>query len=137
METCHFRFFFQITTILINVSLTFLLLSVSDQFVYNKFGFISFFDKLPLIIEVLIAILLLDFFGAFLIRYVEHQFNPLWMIHLIHHSDHKVDTTTANRHHPLKSLIRFSFTLLAIVIVVRSHSVCFIISVYFSYIHTI
>ena len=33
------------------------------------------------------------------------------MIHLVHHSDHKVDTTTANRHHPLESIVRFSFTL--------------------------
>ena len=39
------------------------------------------------------------------------------MIHLVHHSDHKVDTTTANRHHPLESLIRFTFTLLATLIV--------------------
>ena len=29
------------------------------------------------------------------------------MIHLVHHTDHKVDTTTANRHHPLESLIRY------------------------------
>ena len=111
------NFFFTITRILINASLAFLLLSVSDWVVYNKFGFIYFFDKLPLIIEVLIAILLLDFFGAFLAHYVEHQFNPLWMIHLAHHSDHKADTTSVNRHHPLESLIRLSFTLLAIVIV--------------------
>ena len=109
--------FFTMTTVLINVSLAFLLLAVSDWVIYNKFGFIYLFNELPLIIEVLIAVLLLDFFGAFLAHYVEHQFNPLWMIHLVHHSDHKVDTTTANRHHPLESLIRFSFTLLAIIIV--------------------
>ena len=43
-----------------------------------------------------------------------HNVKPLWMIHLVHHSDHKVDTTTANRHHPLESLIRFSFTLFGV-----------------------
>lgn len=111
------NFFFTITTILINVSLAFLLLTTSDWVVLNKFGVIYLFNKLPLVIEVLIAILLLDFFGAFLAHYVEHKFNPLWMIHLVHHSDHKVDTTTANRHHPLESLIRFTFTLLATLIV--------------------
>ncbi len=109
--------FFTVTTILINVSLAFLLLSLSDWVVENKFGFIYLFNELPLLVEVLFAILLLDFFGAFLAHYVEHKFNPLWMIHLVHHSDHKVDTTTANRHHPLESLIRFIFTLLAVVIV--------------------
>ena len=111
------NFFFTITTILINVSLAFLLLTTSDWVVLNKFGVIYLFNKLPLVVEVLIAILLLDFFGAFLAHYVEHKFNPLWMIHLVHHSDHKVDTTTANRHHPLESLIRFTFTLLATLIV--------------------
>ena len=83
----------------------------------NQFGFINFFKNLPLILEVFIAILLLDFIGAFLAHYVEHKVNPLWMIHLVHHSDHNVDTTTANRHHPLESLIRFIFTLFAIIIV--------------------
>ena len=36
------------------------------------------------------------------------------MVHLVHHSDHYVDTTTANRHHPLESLVRFAFTLLGV-----------------------
>jgi sterol desaturase/sphingolipid hydroxylase (fatty acid hydroxylase superfamily) len=39
------------------------------------------------------------------------------MIHLVHHSDHHVDTTTANRHHPLESFIRFGFTLLGVFLV--------------------
>ena len=111
------NFFFTLTTILINFLLAFLLLSASDWVVLNQFGFINFFKNLPLILEVFIAILLLDFIGAFLAHYVEHKVNPLWMIHLVHHSDHNVDTTTANRHHPLESLIRFIFTLFAIIIV--------------------
>ena len=111
------NFFFTLTTILINFLLAFLLLSASDWVVLNQFGFINFFKNLPLILEVFIAILLLDFIGAFLAHYIEHKVNPLWMIHLVHHSDHNVDTTTANRHHPLESLIRFIFTLFAIIIV--------------------
>ena len=39
------------------------------------------------------------------------------MIHLVHHSDHKVDTTTANRHHPLESVIRFVFTLFGVFVI--------------------
>jgi len=111
------NFFFTLTTIIINFSLAFLLLSTSDWVVTNKFGVLYFFNEIPLFFEVFIAILLLDFFGAFLAHYVEHRYNPLWMIHLVHHSDHKVDTTTANRHHPLESLIRFSFTLLGVIII--------------------
>lgn len=36
---------------------------------------------------------------------------------MVHHSDHKVDATTANRHHPIESLIRYLFTLLGVVII--------------------
>ena len=38
------------------------------------------------------------------------------MVHLVHHSDHHVDTTTANRHHPFESVVRFAFTLLGVFI---------------------
>jgi len=109
--------FFTLTTIIINFILAFILLTASDWVVNNSFGLLYLFNNIPLALEVLIALLLLDFIGAFLAHYVEHKFNPLWMIHLVHHSDHNVDTTTANRHHPLESLIRFTFTLFAILIV--------------------
>ena len=79
----------------------------------NNFGLIHLYD-FPLWIEVIFGILLLDLVGAYLAHYVEHNVKPFWMIHLVHHSDHKVDTTTANRHHPLESLIRLSFTLLGV-----------------------
>ena len=109
------NFFFTLTTILINFSLAFLLLKSSDWVSNNNFGLIHLYD-FPLWIKVILGILLLDLVGAYLAHYVEHNVKPFWMIHLVHHSDHKVDTTTANRHHPLESLIRFSFTLLGVFI---------------------
>jgi sterol desaturase/sphingolipid hydroxylase (fatty acid hydroxylase superfamily) len=36
---------------------------------------------------------------------------------LVHHTDTWVDTTTANRHHPGESVIRFVFTLIGVIIV--------------------
>ena len=107
------NFFFTFTTILINFSLAFLLLKSSDWVSNNYFGLIHLYD-FPLWIKVILGVLLLDLVGAYLAHYVEHNVKPLWMIHLVHHSDHKVDTTTANRHHPLESLIRFSFTLFGV-----------------------
>ena len=47
-------------------------------------------------------------------HFVEHKVKWMWQFHLIHHTDQYVDTTTANRHHPLESLIRFSFTLIGV-----------------------
>ncbi|NNL80415.1 MAG: sterol desaturase family protein [Flavobacteriaceae bacterium] len=108
--------FFTATTIIINFALAFLLLNTADWVVAEEFGLINWLPDMPLWLYVILGILFLDFFGAYLPHYVEHKVKPLWMIHLVHHTDHKVDTTTANRHHPLESLIRFVFTLIGVLI---------------------
>jgi sterol desaturase/sphingolipid hydroxylase (fatty acid hydroxylase superfamily) len=110
------NFFFTLTTILINFSMAFLLLSTSDWTVNNNFGLLQWIPSLPLWGEVILGVLLLDFIGAYLPHFTEHRIKPLWMIHLVHHSDPNVDTTTANRHHPLESVVRFFFTLLGVFI---------------------
>lgn len=101
--------FFTGTTVIINFALAFILLKTSDWTIENSFGILHWF-QFPLWVSVIIAILLLDFFGAWLAHYVQHKIKPLWMLHLIHHTDNNVDTTTANRHHPGESIIRFLFT---------------------------
>ena len=111
------NFFFTLTTIIINFALAFLLLNTSDWVRDNGFGIINWIPGLPLWAYILLGLLLLDFFGAYLAHWVEHKVKPLWMIHLVHHTDHEVDTTTANRHHPMESLVRFAFTLMGVFIV--------------------
>ena len=108
------NFFFTFTTIVINFIFAFLLLNVSDWTSHAEFGFLHWLPTLPLWMDVLLGVLLLDLIGAYLPHFVEHKIKPLWMIHLVHHSDPKVDTTTANRHHPLESLVRFIFTLIGV-----------------------
>ena len=109
--------FFTGTTIVINFSLAFLLLHTADWVLANNFGIINWMPEMPLWLYILLGVVLLDFFGAYLAHFTEHKIKPLWMIHLVHHSDHKVDTTTANRHHPLESVIRFGFTLFGVLVV--------------------
>lgn len=109
--------FFTGTTIVINFVLAFLLLATSDWVQANNFGIINWLPQMPLWIYVFLGVFLLDFFGAYLAHLVEHKVKPLWMVHLVHHSDHKVDTTTANRHHPIESIIRFTFTLVGVFLV--------------------
>jgi len=111
------NFFFTLTTIVINLSMAFLLLNTSDWTIQNNFGLLQWIPGLTLWGEIILGVLLLDFVGAYLPHYVEHRIKPLWMIHLVHHSDPNVDTTTANRHHPLESIIRFLFTLLGVFII--------------------
>lgn len=106
--------FFTLTTVIINFSLAWLLLGTADWVVVNNFGILNWIPEIPLWLYALLGVLLLDFFGAYLAHYVEHKVKPLWMVHLVHHTDHKVDTTTANRHHPIESVIRFTFTLFGV-----------------------
>ncbi|MFL0066814.1 sterol desaturase family protein [Tenacibaculum maritimum] len=109
--------FFTGTTIIINVALAFLLLRIADWVTVTNFGIINWLPEMPLWLYAFLGVLLLDFFGAYLAHFTEHKIKLLWMVHLVHHTDHKVDTTTANRHHPLESIIRFVFTLLGVFIV--------------------
>ena len=111
------NFFFTFTTVVVNFGLAFLLLKTADWVKANDFGIINWLPEMPLWLYAFLGVLLLDFFGAYLAHYVEHKVKPLWMVHLVHHTDHKVDTTTANRHHPIESVIRFAFTLLGVFIV--------------------
>ena len=109
--------FFTITTIIINFTLAFLLLKSADYVMANNIGILNWLPEMPIWLYIVIGVLLMDFVGAYLPHYLEHKVKPLWMIHLVHHTDHKVDTTTANRHHPLESVIRYTFTLISIFVI--------------------
>ena len=109
--------FLTLTTILINFSLAFLLLKTSDWTILNNFGVLQWLTPMPLWLYTLIGLLLLDLIGAYLVHLIEHKVKFLWRFHIIHHSDTWVDITTANRHHPGESVIRFVFTSLGVFIV--------------------
>lgn len=108
--------FFTLTTIVVNFVLAFILLLSADWAVQNKFGVLQWLPQLPLWLYTLIGLLLLDLIGAYLAHLVQHKTKVLWRFHLIHHTDTWIDTTSANRHHPGESVIRFLFTTLAVLI---------------------
>jgi sterol desaturase/sphingolipid hydroxylase (fatty acid hydroxylase superfamily) len=109
--------FFTITSIVVNFLMAFILLWTSNWTVDNHFGILQLASGINPWIFLIIGLLLLDLIGAYLVHYVEHKVKFLWRFHLVHHSDLWVDTTTANRHHPGESVIRFVFTTLAVVVV--------------------
>lgn len=111
------NFFFTATTIVVNFALAFLLLLASEWAIAREIGVLFLAPGLALVWQALIGLLLLDLISAWLAHFVSHKTPPLWKLHLIHHSDTHVDTTTANRHHPGESVVRFAFTALAVVIV--------------------
>lgn len=108
--------FFTLTTIVVNFALAFVLVKASDWAVASHIGVLSWLT-LPLWAEAIIGLLLLDLIGAWLAHWTEHHVKWMWQFHAVHHSDQYVDTTTANRHHPGESVIRFVFTTLAVIIV--------------------
>ena len=107
--------FFTLTTIIVNFAMAFLLLKTSDWVVESKIGFMQWVD-LPIVISAVIALMIMDFVGAWLIHYIEHHVKWMWKFHLIHHTDQNVDTFSANRHHPGESIFRFTFTILAVLV---------------------
>jgi sterol desaturase/sphingolipid hydroxylase (fatty acid hydroxylase superfamily) len=111
------NFFLTFTTILVNFCLAFILLATADWTVKHNFGIVQWIPNIPIGLYTLIGLLLLDLIGAYLVHLIEHKIKFLWRFHLIHHTDTWIDTTSANRHHPGESVIRFVFTTLGIVIV--------------------
>ncbi len=107
---------FTFTTIVVNFALAFVLLSAADWTVANEFGVLFLMPPLPRFVQMLIGLLLLDLISAWLAHWVQHRTPLLWRLHIIHHSDTHVDTTSANRHHPGESVVRFGFTVLAVFI---------------------
>jgi sterol desaturase/sphingolipid hydroxylase (fatty acid hydroxylase superfamily) len=110
------NFFFTFTTILVNFSFAFLLLLAAEMTEQYNFGLLHWIGPIPLWLYFIIGLMLLDFIGAYLAHWIQHKVSWMWGFHYVHHSDLEVDTTTANRHHPGESVIRFIFTALGLVL---------------------
>jgi sterol desaturase/sphingolipid hydroxylase (fatty acid hydroxylase superfamily) len=109
--------FFTITTIIVNFILAFILLKTASWTIENNFGILQWLPTINIWAYTIIGLLLLDLIGAYLVHLVEHKVKFLWRFHLIHHTDTWIDTTSANRHHPGESVIRFVFTALGVLII--------------------
>lgn len=110
--------FFTMTTIVVNFGMAGLLVWATLFVTGQQFGLLHWIGAGEMLwVQLVIGLLLMDFLGAWLAHYVEHHVTWMWQFHVIHHTDQNVDTTTANRHHPGESVIRFVFTTLAVLIV--------------------
>lgn len=109
--------FFTITTMIVNFCLAVILLNTAQWTVDHDFGLLHWLPEMNPWLFAIVGLLLLDLIGAYLVHLVEHKVRFLWHFHLIHHTDTWIDTTTANRHHPGESVLRFAFTTLGVLIV--------------------
>jgi sterol desaturase/sphingolipid hydroxylase (fatty acid hydroxylase superfamily) len=68
----------------------------------------------PAWIEILTGILILDFSAGYLSHRTMHMWPAMWRFHRIHHSDTFVDVTTTFRTHPIETVWRFGFAIVAV-----------------------
>ncbi len=101
--------------VLIGLGFAGILLWSSTWAVENDFGILNWI-QMPIWLQVIVGVMLLDFFGAYLVHWVEHKVRFMWKFHLVHHSDTNVDVTTGLRHHPGEAVFRMLFTILGVLI---------------------
>lgn len=92
-----------------------LIVLFSDWALAAGFGIIHWLHA-SVLSGIVITILVLDFFGGWLVHFTQHKFGWLWRFHIIHHTDNHVDVTTALRHHPVESVLRGIFFLAGVVV---------------------
>jgi sterol desaturase/sphingolipid hydroxylase (fatty acid hydroxylase superfamily) len=64
---------------------------------------------LPMVVQVIVGVLILDFSAGYLAHRALHFVPVLWRFHQVHHSDDFVDVTTTYRTHPVETVWRFLF----------------------------
>ena len=57
----------------------------------------------------MLAVCVVDL-GEYLRHRLFHFVRPLWLLHMVHHSDTRVDVTTGLRFHPLETVLVYSFS---------------------------
>lgn len=109
------NFFFTFIHMIIHTGFGILIVKISDWAFAEKFGLVYWLNA-SVLLTIIISALLLDFFGGWLSHVVEHKVPLFWRMHIIHHADNSIDVTSGLRHHPLESVWRGLFFLIAIII---------------------
>lgn len=106
---------FTVVHLVIHTAFAFVIVLLSDMSKAKGLGLVHWLHASTLW-TIIISFFVLDFFGGWLVHWVQHKVYPLWKFHVVHHSDNNVDVTTGLRHHPIESVLRGLFFLAAIAI---------------------
>lgn len=106
---------FTVIHLIIHTGFGILIVKLADWATANQFGLVHWLQAGTLL-TIIIAALALDLFGGWMSHLIEHKVPLFWRMHIIHHADNNVDVTTGLRHHPLESIWRGIFFLIAIII---------------------
>ena len=78
--------------------------------------------QLPTYLQVILMLLSADFLRYWLHR-AAHNWNPLWRLHEVHHSPHKLYWVNVGRFHPIEKALQFLFDALPFIILGVSEEV--------------
>jgi len=110
------NFVFLGTTMVINLLFGMATIGVFGWIEVKEIGLL-YMVEWPIWLELLIAVLIFDLIAQYFIHFLLHKYKWMWKMHLVHHSDTKVDATTGTRLHPGDFLLREIFALVVVVLV--------------------
>ena len=105
---------FVLTSGIVTIALAYLAFEILqiDEYRYGLLNLVAF----PLWVDMVLSLIVLDFFGQYFIHVCLHHNRWLWKLHLVHHSDTQVDASTGTRHHPGDILVRESLIFCVIMV---------------------
>jgi sterol desaturase/sphingolipid hydroxylase (fatty acid hydroxylase superfamily) len=106
---------FLLTSLAINAAFGVASVAAVGWTTHSGFGLLHLFERSPLV-ELLIALVVFDFTTQYWAHYLLHKVRWMWRLHVVHHSDTKVDATTGARLHPGDYAVREVFALGALIV---------------------
>jgi len=89
---------------------------VAEWVEINHIGVLNQINISSIYLKLIIGVVFLDFWAAYLPHILMHKISWLWRFHSVHHSDTMVDVTTAFRQHPFETILRISFHISGMII---------------------
>ena len=100
---------------IINVGYGVILVKVMDWTTYSGFGILNWIE-MPTWLALILSFVALDLVSQYTAHYLLHRVKWMWKLHMVHHSDTKVDLTTGVRQHPIEFVLRESLALITFVV---------------------
>jgi sterol desaturase/sphingolipid hydroxylase (fatty acid hydroxylase superfamily) len=107
---------FLTTTLVLNLLFGLVTVKVCRLVMDNNIGLMNLLS-IPLWARIVLSLFFMDFFGQYAPHFLMHKVKWMWKLHMVHHSDTKVDVTTGTRHHPGEWLVREFTTIIGIIVI--------------------
>jgi sterol desaturase/sphingolipid hydroxylase (fatty acid hydroxylase superfamily)/uncharacterized protein (DUF2147 family) len=80
---------------------------------FGLFHFLPFMQNVW--VECIVTFIVFDFF-EYVYHILMHKYRPLWLFHVVHHSDTVVDVSTTFREHPMEAVLRMFVLVINIIL---------------------